>query len=721
MRYNGERLQTTADKPRSSLSTARIGCVVASTIIFKLLLSLSFLPSERSFIAATRPLVAFFAAAAWVPTRKFSVLPRRLNYDDVRHERKSNANQPFFSLTVALQTNHDGKVSPVHLKHQIRNSVPSCLHAAFGSESASGKKDNNTNTSAYYHLDLAAVGNTSDLFFLSNAGSQSKRRYEAGDQEESLFEASFNPQELSGRNRIARRRIHDRGSPFPAVEDKLDIFDDNYESGRKAPRSRSLPVLTTDSPSHLYLRNELGLSDEDLQQIRRWAPSALGMTAATLRHKMDVLSQSLQIVDVAQQRSLIQKAPALLHLSADHNVAPTINLLQQLLQLQDDEKDYLQSLVLACPSILGYSKATLKAKVSFFTSAKIMGLSFAETRSLLLKEPRLLRCSVRSGLVPHFRFLRRELNLSRESIRRIVTKNPRMLLYSLEDNLVPKLVFFGIMTLHMDTSHVERLLLSYPQFLDYNLERHTLPIARYFLHDLEFSPTEFRSIVLAYPRITTHSLSTIKHTAGWLRYNELNFTGAQVKRILFQAPQACALKDSNLWSKIHFLKQALGLEDDDNDGANEDLKKILVGMPRLLVLNVDQNLKPKVLFLREAFQGNLEVLRAAVVRLPALLGYSLEGRIRPRMESILRHGLPPSSITVGIPMRQDKFESWLEARSSFISSGGSSKSTGSGRGGKNQSSAMTSPQVETALTSQRTLENNGLGRVFHWNRERRKK
>ena len=514
------------------------------------------------------------------------------------------------------------------------------------------------------------------------------------------------------------------------------------------PPSEPTGTTRPHSAGYWYLQHELELDDVAMARIEQWAPSALGLTPDTLRTKLHVLNGTLGLTSREDLVHIVCTSPALLHLSAQDNVIPTVQLLRHLFQrprvpvhttttpgnrqqmMTEAEEDavFLRSLVLACPSILGYSKATLKAKIGFFTNPKIMGLSVSETRDLLLREPKLVRSSVRTGLIPRFRFLRSEVNLSRDSIRHIVLKHPRMLLYSLEHNLVPKLVFFAILYCHMDTHHVERLLVSFPQFMDYHLERHTLPMAQYFLQELEYSPTEFRSLLLAYPRIVTHSLSTIKHTVGWFRYNALNFTGSHVKRILYQAPQACALKDSTLTAKLDFLQTFLDLD-------AEELRTIVVGMPRVLLLNVERNLQPKLEYLQHAMGNDPKTLRQALVRLPTLLGYSLHGRIQPRMQAIVDQGLPPSSITVGIPMTEAKFQAWLTSKTNKkkkkqkqqsqpqadLEKQETSHSTGL-RASNTDARTRGGPVTGHDNREGRTLPepNTGsLGRITHWTRERK--
>jgi mTERF domain-containing protein len=407
--------------------------------------------------------------------------------------------------------------------------------------------------------------------------------------------------------------------------------------------------------SYFYLQNELGLSEEAMWKITFEAGSVLGMTTATIRKKINVLRENMNLSD-ADLRRIIEQQPTILQLSADKNISPTILFLVRALDLGRDE---LRLLILASPSILSYKQSNLKSKIDFFT--RLMDFSVAECRELLLSEPKLIRASVRTGLVPRMRFLVRDMDIPMDKLRIIVQKNPRIMLYSLDDNLIPKLIFYLIMTLSMDMKQIQKLLLSYPKILDYNLDRHTLPITRYIIQDLEVSPIEFRGILLKFPRLLTHSLSKIKHVVGYLRF-EVGLTGSQVKRVLYQAPQVIGLNtDGTLKLKVEFLRHSFQLDDDQ-------LRSVVAGMPTLLVLSIDRNLQPKTDYLRTAFSRShpynvdATTLQAAIVRLPTLLGYSLENRIRPRLQAILQAGLDPACITVGIPMNQEKFEGWLERR-----------------------------------------------------------
>ncbi|GKY93086.1 hypothetical protein MPSEU_000276900 [Mayamaea pseudoterrestris] len=402
--------------------------------------------------------------------------------------------------------------------------------------------------------------------------------------------------------------------------------------------------------SYFYLRDELQLPDETLWRITYEAESALGMTAATIRNKIDCLKTSLDMSD-EDIRLIIGKQPTILHLSAEKNIATTILFLVRALDMGKSE---LRSIVCAVPAVLCYSKDNLKSKINFFID--VMGFTTAEARSLFLLEPNLLRAGVISGLMPHLRFLKLDLMISDDSVLRcIVQKQPRILLYSLDANLVPKLIVYCISMLGMSASQVEKLLLAYPEFLGYDLELHILPITNQFIQDLDMSAYEFSVLILKFPRVISYSLSKIKRILGYLRY-EIGLVGLDLKRVVNAWPPIFALSQANLEGKVHSLRQAFVL-------SPEELQRVLVTKPTLLRYNFEKSLQPKIDYLRYSFGGDNALLREAIIKLPTLLGYSLDKRIKPRMEAMLYHEIDPRRITVALPMRDEYFTSWLNRQS----------------------------------------------------------
>lgn len=475
--------------------------------------------------------------------------------------------------------------------------------------------------------------------------------------------------------------------------------------------SPSLSFVTSEL-SYFYLRDELGLSEDVMWKITNEAGSVLGMKATTVKTKVAVLRRAMNLTD-NDIRQLISSFPPLLHLGAKTNLSPTILVLLRRLDLARKE---LKAIVMGCPAILGYSIANLHRKISFLTDT--MGYSIDQSRKILLQEPSILKSSV-SALLSRYRFLIKEIQIPPDTVRKIVQKNPKILMMSVDKNLQPKIIFYFIMTLYMEPKEVHGLLLSYPLVLNYNLDNHIQPITRYFL-SLDFSAFEFARMLLRFPRLLTYSLAKMKRVVGYLRF-ELGLQAHDVRRVLYQAPQVISLTMEDLQCKIEFLLNAAKAPGQQVDKSTEDsystrrkiLRKLIVGMPALLHLSVDKNLRPKVEYLQSIL--GQEELSDALKRFPTLLGYSLDNRIKPRLEQILAVGIDGGKLTVGLPMKQENFEKWLKRRAQKLAV--VKDSSGNVTSAAKKGILVSKSSVKTEVEKKRDKKGRIVqkeGRVVHW-------
>lgn len=474
-------------------------------------------------------------------------------------------------------------------------------------------------------------------------------------------------------------------------------------SGHETSSTIPIDIALSSDLSYFYLRDGLGLSEDVMLKLTKNAPSVLGFKADNLREKVRVLKSILGLSD-EELRQLVTSHPNILQLSARKNVGPTILFLLRQLDLGKKE---LKTLILGCPTLLNLSIGNINNKLVFFQET--MGYSVTECRNLLLSDPRLLRCSVEGGLIPRLSFLHKEVEIPIPDLRMIVRKNPSILMMSVELNLQPKIIFYFIMTLRMTPDQVRKVLLKYPHILDYNLDNHIRPIHTYFLN-LDFSTQEFANIIRRFPQIVSNSLGRIKQRIEYLRC-ELCLDADSIRRIVHQSPQFIGLTQERIKTAVDYLLDvvspgatlsvnnnnnlvAVGATDNKSHGHNNSnnnnddewkgnsdnstsnyhsnktnknitpplliVQKIVTGLPSLLTLNIENNLQPKVEYLRQTM-GQRE-LSDALMRMPPLLGYSLTNRIMPRMEALINAGVDVGKITVGIPKKEEDFYRWLEGR-----------------------------------------------------------
>jgi mTERF domain-containing protein len=220
----------------------------------------------------------------------------------------------------------------------------------------------------------------------------------------------------------------------------------------------------------------------------------------------------------------------------------------------------------------------------------------------------------------------------------------------------------------------------------------------------------------------------------------------QVKKVIYRAPAILGLNlDINIRSKVEYLQSTLDL-------SNDELHTILAAMPSLLLLNSEGNLQPKIEYLSSVLSSSSDIgtnrentsmkneflissssvpvpsivdqLREIVLRLPTLLGYSLEQRIIPRVQAIMNAGLHPFCITIGIPMTQPAFDQWLRRRAIKYPNGAMTMMNQPSQ--TIESSKNTPPFLlpgttkGTSLTvSKQSNSDDSEGRIVHWVRERR--
>ena len=170
----------------------------------------------------------------------------------------------------------------------------------------------------------------------------------------------------------------------------------------------------------------------------------------------------------------------------------------------------------------------------------------------------------------------------------------------------------------------------------------------------------------------------------------LGLSDAELRKVVVGLPQVVALSyEANLAPSLDALQARLGLSD-------EELRRLATRLPQLLGLSISQNIEPKLSFLQLALTLDQEALRHEVLRAPTVLGSSLadslrpnaemwhaelqqegldlpseiarrgllflcfshERRTKPRLERLLRAGLPASLALPKMQLTEAKWEQW---------------------------------------------------------------
>mmetsp|Transcript_19824 Transcript_19824/g.30931 ORF Transcript_19824/g.30931 Transcript_19824/m.30931 type:complete len:422 (+) Transcript_19824:83-1348(+) len=274
----------------------------------------------------------------------------------------------------------------------------------------------------------------------------------------------------------------------------------------------------------------------------------------------------------------------------------------------------------------------------FFLHAKNVGLSHKQLRKMVLSRPQLLSYKI-SNIQATTAFFREELGLSSEDFISILQSYPSVLMYSIDNRLRPTVDFLQN-TVQCTDQRVKRICTSYPNVFSHSLDKTFVPKIRFF--------------------------------------KELGLNRSEISQVVAKFAPTLWLSEENLRSKLDFLSKSLGLK-------NFELRTVVLTYPQILGLSVENNVTPKMHFFLhpEEYDGESidslqndgihfvncglrkSELKDFVLYQPALLAYSLEGRLKPRIARMKDYNISflysPRNI---MSYTDEKFQAWLSSQTS---------------------------------------------------------
>lgn len=213
------------------------------------------------------------------------------------------------------------------------------------------------------------------------------------------------------------------------------------------------------------------------------------------------------------------------------NMKPTLDDIQLHLGLSCTE---LRKITLRMPSLIGMKtadvdsrneSATFFRKLLFFQEN--LGMSLAQIRSAVIKQPALLQYSVEDNLLPKLEFFTKELAIDRNRLAKMITVSPSILGLSLRRNLRPK-VNALMDECSISAEDVGIIISTASPILLLSVARKILPTLRFIESALllqgrsTYNKVELGNLILKAPRILLHSVETslapkIKLLEGALR------------------------------------------------------------------------------------------------------------------------------------------------------------------------------------------------------------
>jgi hypothetical protein len=234
-------------------------------------------------------------------------------------------------------------------------------------------------------------------------------------------------------------------------------------------------------------------------------------------------------------------------------------------------------------------------------------------------------------------FLSSEVGMEHNQLRKLILDRPQLLSYKLSN--IQATTSYFLDELGLTSYEYTKLLNAYPSVLMYSIDNRLRPIVEFLQNECgRGETTSWRKILYKYPHIFSHSIEKrLLPKAKFLcNGNNLGLNRSELSQVAALFPPLLWVSEENTQSKLDFLSESLDL-------STKELRTIVVTYPQVLGLSLE-NLKQKTEFFLDDASSNdttfncglsKRQLKEFVLYQPALLAYSLENRIKPRISRML--------------------------------------------------------------------------------------
>ncbi|EJK57945.1 hypothetical protein THAOC_21969 [Thalassiosira oceanica] len=223
------------------------------------------------------------------------------------------------------------------------------------------------------------------------------------------------------------------------------------------------------------------------------------------------------------------------------------------------------------------------------------------------------------------------------------------------------------------------LLRSYPSVLTHSLERRLRPVTAFLQEEIGGGTdnwSAWRKVLYRYPRVYSYSVENkLRPNSDFFLSDEVGLSRPELSQVVGRFPPNLWLDTADLREKLVFLSSRLDLTEDE-------LRGMIVSF--VLGLSVENNLVPKMNFFLDpaprGLGGDTSIsssddcvhcrlkknqLKELVLYQPALLAYSLDKRLKPRVRQLENANISfcyaPKNL---MSFTDNKFAAWIENQTS---------------------------------------------------------
>lgn len=336
-----------------------------------------------------------------------------------------------------------------------------------------------------------------------------------------------------------------------------------------------LPVTVDVMKERVDFLHTLGLTIEDINNY----PLVLGCSVK--KNMIPVLDYLGKLgVRRSTLTDFLRRYPQVLHASVVVDLAPVVKYLEGM----DIKPNDIPRVLEKYPEVLGYKlEGTMSTSVAYLVG---IGVARREIGGVLTRYPEILGMRVGRVIKPFVDYLE-SLGIPTLAVARLIETRPHILGFGLDEKVKPNvnsLKQFGV------------------------------------------KETSISSVIAQYPEIIGLDLGSRLLKQQTFLNSIIDFTHEDFGKIIEKMPQIVSLSNTAVIKHVDFLRSC-GFELDQ-------VKKMVVGCPQLLALNMDIM---KLNF--DYFQSKMGRELDELVDFPAFFTYGLESTIRPRHRMVSKKGL----------------------------------------------------------------------------------
>ncbi|KAB1199125.1 mTERF domain-containing protein 1, mitochondrial [Morella rubra] len=209
------------------------------------------------------------------------------------------------------------------------------------------------------------------------------------------------------------------------------------------------------------------------------------------------------------------------------------------------------------------------------------------------------------------------VGVKQKDVKRIVLRQPQILEYTVESNLKSHVAF--LLGLGIPYSRVGQIITVAPSIFSYSVDNSLKPTVRYLVEEVGIKEKDLSKVIQLSPQVLVQRIDVSWNTRYIFLSKELGAPRDSIVKMVKKHPQLLHYSiNDGLLPRINFLR-GIGMH-------NSDILKVLTSLTQVFSLSLEENLKPKYMYLINELRNEVHSL----TKYPTYLSLSLDQRIRPR-------------------------------------------------------------------------------------------